>query len=74
MPKGYGSNVRLETTKSDVLSSMTRMMDWHKSSQKDEQILSKSLNALPIKEVFKTQQNSVVMRNVKGRKEGNSRQ
>lgn len=73
MPKGYGSNVRLET-KSDVLSSMTRMMDWHKSSQKDEQILSKSLNALPIKEVFKTQQNSVVMRNVKGRKEGNSRQ
>lgn len=74
MPKGYGSNIRLETTKSDVLSSMTRMMDWHKSSQKDEQILSKSLNALPIKEVFKTQQNSVVMRNVKGRKEGNSRQ
>lgn len=74
MPKGYGSNVRLEMTKSDVLSSMTRMMDWHKSSQKDEQILSKSLNALPIKEVFKTQQNSVVMRNVKGRKEGNSRQ
>lgn len=41
MPKEYGCDVRLETTESHVLLSMTRMMDWHKSPQKDEQTLSK---------------------------------
>lgn len=38
MSKEYGCDVRLETTESDVLLSMTRMMDW---PQKDEQTLSK---------------------------------
>lgn len=35
IPKGCGCDVRLETTGSDVLPPMTRMMDWHKSPYKD---------------------------------------
>jgi hypothetical protein len=33
---GYGKDIRLETTGRDVLLSITRMTDGHKSPQKDE--------------------------------------
>lgn len=74
VPKGCGSDVKLETIGSDMLPSRTRMTNEHTHHKEMRETLLKSPNALPIKEGIKTKATQwTLRRKAKGRQERSSR-